>query len=1271
MPENNRGGGVVLLAALLVTVAGVDAFNDISRYTAITQVNNFLNQNDSITSLCDEGDQNKNFTSISQNTDGTTSTVKVNCQFAQHIYSTNIVGWVPKAARLGRVRSCLSNNLAQYNSTGETPTPGPPPELTGVRFYNRTNGTQPLTFMGRSAGKIWHEISCNAPIIGAAIGGFFSQCDRVTYEELENFQNDIYETLQEYNKTIGLLAQQTELMKDQFALIQASFEDVKEWQIDTQYSVGNLTNSTRYTQQQIDVLAASVGADNAVINGRIDTTQQQLLALTATFQQYALQGGSEFNQTMALFASTIDDVNELVGNLSLTVYANQQDVVQKMLVISQSLTGLSQSISLLQTRVPTRVPLQTLAHQQIKAFLDSSPPYKVFITDIGTPPPADPYNLPPELAAFPIESAVSSYVYNTSGFPSAAISTLTFTCSGLYLAYNSPIVTSETTLKNTFGPPGCNSTHQGPAFCNCWVQIQEQGCFMPTISTPTIDIDPTSKAAWDSRFYPVLSQPTICATSPAPLAEAIPGNVIRGPDDFLAYQRVLCKRGLWFSEPTYQIISGFFAANGIPVPFNAYACTADVNKLMNPPPGSLNLYYLTVNMFILAYGYASTGYLGKYDQITGQIPNNMTIVEEPFARQAYGPVASCTQAIMAAYDTSSFVPVYRIDPTETIVPFAVYIDESPYTAASAVLTNENSFLLPGAATYLVGFPNDWSTIWNIPPEQVVVSQDPEQRAGAVTYPIFGTPNPPTPEEFTIEAWVAANGADFNHADAGNSASVWEQPVQCTTVDGNRQCRCVGSSPVVNAGPWCVFLETYTPNFGSTNAIVFTSLKDKVQITYAVPQGQLIATMGSACPIVTSDKPSLREVTLYLYNDLPQSNRIKVIQHGACAQEHFVTINPKSTELFFVAYCPLTPPGEKETITFEYTPGTGVYLPCNTTLDATIVPSNPTLFQGAGNLNLTEQLRYMTTSNVALAMQGITAAMTQIGNSLLNTMLLTFAYNGVNISTTTTAQMYSDFYDQLRNITATITGDLLDNANRQFNYTDLISDLRAKSESALAASVYAQELAQNKTRDLIDKLAASAVNLEAITAKQAEIEAAFAAASATLAAFAQIQYRTEGGSGLDGIVDFLSSIGGVPIDWARKAGEAVIGLAGDARDFVTDTFGSTLGNLFLPVLIALGAAAVLAGIIYVIYYCAKQKPDADKFMADFKQLQAEVAALKAQLGVATGSIAALPATAGKRRDSQSDAACCSGCCATRPQAPKYQAAAVDDYGVDLKTTDDEE
>ena len=1249
-------GFVVSVVALLAT--DVRGFKIISTYMQANQVNNFLTQNNTVTVLCEEGDQNKDFEYLSQNTDGTQSTVVFSCKYPQHIYTINIVGYIPQAARNAYITQCTSDNLAQYNTTRITPqTPDGLPGARGASVSNnhtRGNGSDPLTFILRDDNDAWNAIGCSLPL-----AGLFSGCDKVTYEEFQEFQESLADIISAQNVTNYILKNQTGLILDYLQLVQASLTQVARYQNDTSNALDQLTNTTEYQQQQIDLFSENVGRDQLALANRVTLTQEAMIALASQFQMYEQATASAFNSTMAQFAVQVSFLSEQMNNLSTLAYDNQQDAASKFGYVSSAMSGIKQGLEYTISKTALRVPLQALAHQKIQEWADSSPPFSVFITDIGTPP-GDPFNLPPALATFTIEAAILSYVYNVSGNPFAVITTIQYTCSGVFLAYNPPLIVGWQSLFNTFGPPTCNDTVQGPNFCNCTGQIIEIGCNMPVTLSPVVDIAPASKTAWDQRNLPVLSTPLICSTTPVSLPNIIPRNLIRSGADFTLFQQRLCARGLWFSEPTYNVNSAFLRSGPIPAQYVPSACTADVATSLAPPPNTasettFNVFYIMVTLFQNAYTYSISGYGSQFAEITGQIPNNMTYLPTGFDRTALGPVATCITAVIAAYNTDEFLEVYRIDPTETIIDFGVTVNGQNYrtnqTFNSAQVTNEAQGLLPTSGTHLVGDSTDWSQFfWNIPPNQVVVSSDAIQREGAVTYPITADKN-----VFSIEAWVAANGIPFNHAAGANSASLWKIPMVCTVIEGLNNCQCQSNAPQFNAGPWCAFFQSWQAIFPSSNpAVVLYSAKDLVQITVGVPQGELIAVKGSACPILTSSLSRFNQITLFLYNNLAQNNEIIVVQTGSCAKTTPFTMSPKTTSAFFVDFCPLTPPGQKEIITFLYTPGTGQYFPCNTTFDGTIVPSNPTTFQGAGSLNMTETLRGMTTTNVALAMQEISNALLSLAMSNLNTMALTFALVGLPIfNNSDIAALYNINYDVLSNITGGLSNDILDNAGNQYNYTNQITDLSRLISDALAKTREANADAREATQIVVDNIAKGAATLQQIADNNRQLDQVLNATQPLIDALRAAGFGTNP-SALDGITGFFVALAEAPVSAGEAAGKALVKLAGSVGDVVSGFFGSTLGGIFVPIIIIVLLVACVAVAAFVAYYFCNVVPAQKRYERKLDELRNIVDGVTnpAKRSALGSSAVEMPPTKGHRlsyfsdsedETSSRESSCCNCCC----------------------------
>lgn len=1224
---------------VVITVHGQSqSFQIISTYLGLNDVNGFATQNQTLSGICLGLGGVYNFTIPASN--GSLLYVEIICPEAQDLYTFSIWGWLPLDVIITSSQSCVVQNNLAYNLS-QAPQPGVTQAAFRSPSYNVSSPTRPMASVSWGLlGSIGTAVACAGAnyATGNLAGAFGGPCSPSSYgpswadlQSIETLNSEQWAAQDLVNQG---LQNWTMVAGQEINYLLTGLQDARQYQIDNTEAVNNLTLVAIQQQTQINEIAGQTSAALNYINGQIQVTQGLVYQTANAVSTLASQTASEFNQTLADMAQLTVAINGQLYNMSYASYLFQISTTSKFQTVSQTLLGLAfaiQGIITGQQFVPSLRQLFNAQQQAVSSF-GSPGQYQFFLDYMGFPGQPDPYHITdPTLVSFPIETIQLKYLF-LSGPPGpdqtvqAAWSSLQWTCSGIWLSTNQVPPQSWSQLMNDLGPDGCsvNSnpvTGQGLNFCNCWIQLVEQGCSIN--SSGGVPLAP-ALALWQAYNLPGLPAPgspdNFCQSDlrPSlgyipPLLEIGPLQYIRNQTDFMTYQVALCQRGAISQSNGYQIFSSYFGTY-FQTPYSLLPCGGSLTQVMNPPTGDpANVVYGMNNFFRTAFGAASTSFATIATKILGSLPLNTTITTDLYQNLGIGSVGECQTMNVVATDTTDFIAVYKLKyegQQKNVIVLVNGVQTAEFS--DGVLTNEFSSLLPpdGSLIYQVrNTPLFQQQVYDINWDEMDGGPNAVQREGDTGYMMF-PPNAngqPPFGSFNITTWRQNNYVAFNHLAAFNS------PKQYKTLVNNGQC--VGQPGPASDGDQCTILTKYNvEQFGNT--LTFSSPYNQLGATVNVPQGPMTAIVGSACPSLSSAIASPNEVTITMYNQLALNNEIQVVETGACGKTNTVLLAPQQTYFFNVTYCSLQPTGTPIGIKLFANPGLPNAIECNNTFEVVINPTNPAVFQSAPTFGATEVQRAVSADQSLINVQQAITNQIVLQNALTIAMMQVFAFNGIPVTNDTLNPLgpFASVIALANEIAQNASTALTNSQAYQFSYSASVVNYSESNAALLAQAQNANEAAANDTARLsndINNALYTQQILNGITIQNAvRLNESENSLNVMNAAIAQIIANGEArgnnnlGDLLGPLTNFLSGVGGFGEGLVHGAVGLLENLGADAADCVKGMLSGVTGvvNIIVLVLIVIGAIGLLGAIGYVIYYCVSKRKTDEKSTVSMEALR---------------------------------------------------------------------
>lgn len=1287
-----RGGGTAAAATAfllaVICLCGAHAYIDLGPENMVQrQVAGFSSQSDDRSVSATQGTYNYTV----QNQNGSIDLVEFDIpQVRQEFVLSANAWWLPAFAFPTISQACLIQNAAAYNASQLLSPGGVLPQQ--PQSFRSANTTRTIGSFWGTVASIGQSIGCayansvtygNADALG--IGCSTPYLTVSAFTDYAQKQSALWATQVAFNQNVQ--SWQANATQEFKTLVNATIQ-IQQYQIAESQAVGNLTQVVSNQQTQIDNIVSQTTAGINTLQGEIVQTnavaQQTYNALAAfsTATATAFENATIANN--AQFARIASQVNFLTNSSVINQQSNsanfqqlQLNLIQLSIAIQAMLT---QSQYLPQLRETFTEQQQVVEDLNIGGDHD----YQFFVNNIGTQGVANLNKLPVELARYTMEAALLRYIYTNPGpIAVAAYTQIQLNCGGRYLAINQYPLSSWTQIINALGKPGTNQNCttdenvQGPTYCNCWIQVVESGCAMATdqnVTSPTYTQPlPGPLANWtawnDPGFPPPDAGVDFCAFPPIPFTiPSLPGGIIRNATDWDNFQIALCQRGV---NPAsiitgsqgqtlgYDVFSAFFKQR-YAATYTTAACQPNMLGLMNPSGvDKIGVTFTSMNFFVSAFSLSTAAVQKIGNQVLGVVPLNTTIITEEFQDLGAGPTGTCKTMYVTAYDMKNWVNIRQYTRNQVFKTVTVRLNGQPFSQSNSfVLSNPNSKYMDDLdGAYIAAFAGEqWITsVYDIAYDDTIPRPNPFQRLGSpLYYGIEAEFQPVWPTTYNLTIWRDTNIFPFDHAAGSTSMNIFRNGLICDNSFTPPKCVCDAAQrgPASN-GQICEMLRFYSVITGLGNRYEFVSEDDILTGVISVPAGQYVSIAGSACPapsFSTAINTNYGIRTVDLYNNLATTNVVEMHVSGTCGSVENITLAPLSHTPYELKYCP-DDPGDPIYLTF-YNFAANIRTLCNTTLNATIVPSNPVI--NSGNMGQTfenaEVLRSVSsnaalinTQQVITQMVGAVLELTMASATIMQQNYLTFASTGNPLGP------FQNVFDIIGQLGQNVSQNLLNSQQYQFSYTGDVTNYTAINLGLLNLTIEANARAQNYTYQLgltIQQAQVTLQNLIAINAQTALLVNQSQVGLALLNAVTA-QIIAESGSddpniALGSLFNALTTIGGWTAGEVDKGLDAVEKIGGDFASAAGGVFGA-LGSVVAWIIIII----VVGGIIAVsIFLCVKCCPSGQCKRADgssvateitraeYEQMRQDIALLKQRYGLSSSSNAAAAAspsfTAGARR-----------------------------------------
>lgn len=1167
------------------------------------------------------------------NSNGTEQLVELIIPPPRHPFLLKIVAWAPAFAFPTSSQACLVQNVAAYN-TSQLLTPGATLSEPPLRAP-RTNRTAPL-------GSFWGTVASIGQIVGCAYANSvtYGNADALgvgcstpyltmsAFTAYANAQATLWATQVSFNQNVQAWQQNATYL---FETLVNATDQIRNYEIANSWAVGNLTYAVINQQSQINAIADQSTAAFNTIQGEIVVTNTNVNNIVIAMGEFATATATQFQNLTIEFSG---EINQLVAqtnfltNSTATLGSWSSQSFQQVQLNLISLTNAIQEVITQSQFLPMLRTTFTQQQQTVANMNTGGHNYQFFLDNIGTAGVPNKKVLPQSLALRTMEAALLRYIFTKNyGTPANVLAVAAFTqielnCGGLWLSVNQYPLSSWTQIINSLGKYNCStdSKVQGDNYCNCWIQITESTCTMPTIKTVGLGYsEPTVSAfanwsAWNNPGFPAPEDNVPFCSSPPlfidPATYGLPGGVIRNSSDWDLYQSALCQRGINAAISGYDVFSAFFKKRYFST-FTDLSCTPNMLTLMNPKAvsQSYNVVFAIMNFFVSAFSLSTAAVRQIGDEVLGIIPLNTTIITEEYQYLGAGPTGICKTMYATAYDMNNWVQIEQYQALPVVASVTVRVDGVIYSVDDSTLTvtNPSQHLideLDGAN--VPSRPGEqWRTsVYNIAYEDTISRPNPYQRLGSpMYYAVESEFQPQWPDTYNLTLWRRANIFAFDHLAGSTSWDIFYNPLICDNAYDPPKCVCDSTRPApAGNGQYCELLTFYRAQQGGSGSDwYFVSDDDVISGSASVVTGQYKSIAGSACPqpsLSTAVNTDYNRLTINLYNSLDGENVIWVKESGACGGIKEVTLQPTTTSGYDVVYCPQEP-GIPVTLTFYNFAG-GIFTQCNGTVNVTVNPTNPVL---SGNnvgapFETTESLRSVSSNQALINTQQVQV---DVVNALLELTVATATIMQQNYLTFAPTGNPLGPFQNVFNIIASIgqnTSAALNASQQyQFSYTGDIANYSAINAALLNATLLANEIAMNYTYQLgltIQQAQVTLRNLVAINAKtallvnQSQVSLDFMnAVTADIIANAR-----EGNPNIDiagalsSLGDALENIGGWTGDQIDKGLNAVQKIGGDFADAAKGVFGA-LGDSVAWIVIIVAVGGGLFAIIYCSIVCCKK------------------------------------------------------------------------------------
>ncbi len=922
------------------------------------------------------------------------------------------------------------------------------------------------------------------------------------------------DTLRGFKNTEDTLEQYRKIYNESAVAIDNEIADTRQRMHDMDTSVNDLANA----------VASLTGAQNQSLQYAMNFTKTGLININSSLWSVREALIERMTNADARFRSLTTTVNRLTGSVREAIIKLQ---------IMRGLTRLAQ------------LSLYDLANEGT---------YTPFLSDLGRQPAEDLGFYRSVL----MDSVRTHYGWTNGGNYYLRASMFVLECDiTTVLARPDDFMTWRSLLDN-MGPIGCNKSLIGD--CSCWVTVQSSYC---TSNQSMVE----SSLVNDTRFLVLNS--TYCASSVTYDAN----QTFYDGEDLLNYLGAKCT-----NEPiltnTYAVISSTVFAMSHYMAQDNTVCSMITTVVFQ---STANYVWSIFYFWELGYGEAMRKKDVYSHYLDGLIPNNLTVIEEPFVRR--GDVdMSCWTAYYMAYSTD-WLPVYRyINPVvNTSVSVAVN-GTTVLTTSDVLVATPTNFILE-AEMRVAGNPVSTTSVYDIPENELSLTPTAQSRLGKPTYPMV-----PCETCNNLTYWRSINGIAFDHRFGNTMPEYFKRNVSSNFCNGTSKS---------GEGSWCTRKDNFF-FYLNGSALVAEPYSATYLVTVIVPEGQVVANQFSECPVVSIDPMSGSWVQVHLFNPTGQSIRVAVVETGDCTRS-FLDINIGSGKTYehLVPAC-ATGSGQVALTVSRYIGSELTGCANITGLNVTVDRTNLIELRAVPDTRYVNERSAIEVDITALNLYKTDRSLLEFLANLVVTNYAAMQSVSVNIPNEVYLN-YSALLAQLRNISNITAERLLNDTLREaFNltavtqeYWDKVAENRAELNAIIANFEGALFNFSGRIVNVTDVLRLLNESLSNSQFWQDQLVAATANFSNSLIAFASnVSYALRHRGGF--FNDLLNGLG----DALEDAANGIVNVGEDGIDLVTDIakkiyevgkkasegFWSFLGSGF-------GIASAVGTLIsYILFMC---------------------------------------------------------------------------------------
>lgn len=905
------------------------------------------------------------------------------------------------------------------------------------------------------------------PVAGAAVGGAIGAaglCDKgnggISQSDLDAVRN----TASAAMSALGDLTAKENAVSNDLIVLQTLDQKRFELQKDI-----NSENDKRFAAQQSEVLATNAAVNTLasklteqdnVFHKQIIATNTNVASLASQMQTEAINTGRTFDAFAANLAVIQAELNGNVHNVTSLFTSKIQRLVDQIRSVSRNL-GDTQSTFDVFYRDEQFIHMHTAQLQPKQQDWINGGIFDPFVIDQGAVP-ADPVNLGTS-STYRVEVSSLKYIrVDTDGQPWAVQTTREYRCSSLFMVYRPQLSVSTRQAAEQVGPTNCSATVEGNNMCRCSVKYtSEITCPFKTSSPGVAD----AAALSDYLTNEAIVQSTHCASPITHTflhpSESLEGFVATDLNYHLDAEAKICKRGSYPGSDVMVISSG----KGVKLrtSFTSAMCNQDWHIILDPTPEeSANIVTAFYQHLQVAFRLAKTNFEPIRRLIVGRPPDPATQLSGTYRALPDTSSGRWSQWIMTAHSKNK-IPVSVIRQTATSAVPNVLVNGSPVIPDSVVFHNPDAIYLPYGLA-MVGDPFSETIAYNQRTETVPINPVATGRCGTLTYPICGceddTELTPThcPDD-NIGTWEVVNGLLYDHQCGIASAESW-----LVNLDSNPSSPtfgfCMsgpGNGTILAGGNWCNLRATHKVEVNrGQNRVTYIPRAASLDVTVAIPEGQIVALQTSQCPAFPLSIPAPGFVGVKMQNLANTDNKLFLTEGPGCtipSQYTSVTIQAFASIDVIVPQCQRTPAGQVEHISVFYEKN-NVLIQCPTQVNVTVSATDASLFTGV----MVEHLRQITTDSVFSMLHIVMAQ-----NMALQLQSNTMVFNALNVAGIKLDPIsLSAFTDIVNNATLlfNITQQtLIDSRNSAVtNFTDLLVPYNEQIANAAAIFDAAQAAA---------------------------------------------------------------------------------------------------------------------------------------------------------------------------------------------------------------------